>query len=213
MGLKVRAVAVSILVVVCTAAVLMAFAGVPDSSDKQSLPSATPWSFAWEMGKEDVPLDGQLTIRVKGAWEFVLLFQSDDADRASMSAFLGDGSYEFVPDASPQAKRLIPYVDGTLNELHQRANRGEIIRRPAKPGTKIRVELLVEEAQGEKRTLLSRTVDTVGVSGYVLGGQLREVAGVLLEPGIYKVQASVSQPLTLPVGVRMSLAARPPRRY
>lgn len=213
MGLKVRAVVASILVVVCTAAVLMVFTVVPGSDDKQSLPSASPWSFAWEMGKEDAPLDGQLTIRAKGDWGFVLLFQSNDADRASMSAFLGDGSYEFVPDASPQAKRLIPYVDGTLNELHQRASKGEIIRRPAKPGTKIRVEILVKEAQGEKRTVLSCTVDTVGVSGYVLGGQFREVTGVLLEPGIYKVQASVSQPLTLPVGVRMSLAATPPRRY
>ena len=213
MGLKTKAVATSILAIICAMTVLLIFARVPGVISKQDLPAATPWSFAWEVGREDVPLDGQLTIRTKGSWELALMFQPNDTGWDAMSAFLGDGSYRFVTDTSPEARKLIPQKDGTLNELNVRANNGEIIRRRAKPGTTVRIKVSVEEAQGGKKMLLSRTVDTTGVDYYIAGAQLRVVAGVLLEPGVYRVQAAVSQPLTLPAGVRMSLAAVPPRRY
>lgn len=188
------------------------FSKEPPAGERDTI-TRWPVIFAWEQGREDAPLTGSFHIEVTGVYGLELLFTAVTADRDTLEAFVGNGSYKFMSDASPDKRQLISGVDGSSSELNVRANRGEIVCRLARPGTSIWVQISVAEDQPNGKVLLSRTVKTSGVSAYRAEGLLRDVAGIRLGPGNYRLSAFIQPPIAPPPDVRMSMAVTPPRRY
>ena len=173
-------------------------------------PSFAPWNI--ESGAQ--PLVVEFSIKKAGVYEFWIIFGPAEASRSiDAKAFLGDGSYEFVLTDTPGAKRLISDVDGSLNDLHQRASRGEIVRRLAHPGTIIQVETQIERLGVGFFAPTQRTSATRGVQGYRAEGVYREIFAERFEPGNYRIHATMLIAPPIPVGLQTSLAIVQERRY
>ena len=212
MGFLSRVTAAASVLLIAGVSAILWFSKEPPAGERDTI-TRWPVIFAWEQGREDAPLTGSFHIEVTGVYGLELLFTAVTADRDTLEAFVGDGSYKFMSDASPDKRQLISGVDGSLSELDVRANRGEIIRRLVKPGTSVWVQICVAEDQPNGKVLLSRTVKTSGVNAGIAEGRLRDIAGIRLGPGNYRLSASVQPPVAPPADVRMSVAVMPPRRY
>lgn len=212
MGFLSRLTAAAFVLLIAGVSATLWFSKEPPVGERDAI-RRWPVIFAWDQGREDAPLTGSFHIEVTGVYGLELLFTAVTANRATLGAFVGDGSYKFMSDASPDKRQLISGVDGSSSELNVRANRSEIVRRLARPGTSVWVQVSVAEDQPNGKVLLSDTVKTSGVSAYIAEGLLRDVAGIHLEPGNYRLSASIQPFVVPPTDIRMSVVVTPPRRY
>lgn len=173
-----------------------------------------PLESAWKLEQGISESNIDFDVKDKGVYIFVIMFRFDAAsDTKAIENFLGDGSYMYTVDRSINARRLVPGVDGSSAELKERAERKEIVRQSANPGTVISLEFSIERLDVEGIVVEPHIVETKGIDGYRSGAKLRVIAEKTLESGRYRVRSSAKFMPQFPKSMVTSLAVLPPRQY
>lgn len=199
-------------IIVVLALAVAGLMSVPASG--QNVGKFPPVESIWKLEEGVTSFDMEFKVKSRSVYIFTISFRSDaSSDEGAVRSFLGDGSYKFTVDKSFDSRMLMPGIDGSLTELHRRANKGEIVRQSADPGTIVSVKFSVEGLDAREMIVAPRIVDTKGIDGYRAGAKFRVVAEETLEPGRYRVRSFAQSMPAFPKGLSTSFAVLPPRQY
>ena len=167
-----------------------------------SLPSIPPcFETKWDMSKKDNVVEQEFYVSKDYVYEIDMALKTvhvpaSSEEKKQMHEFIGDGNSPSEPQSTSA---------GTPDEIRQawdKAHRAEFGDRPDKinPGTIIPIHFKVERLDSGKvvETIADRTIDSAGMYAGGSRGFLRDIDGVKLRSGTYKITINANLQVTLP---------------
>lgn len=157
-------------------------------------------SFRWDISRKGSRIEQEFIVTEYRSYHFEIEFHHNGLP-SDWERFIGRGGDIFFTKDAVNPRRVNPWEVGGISRLYELYRQGELIIKYADPGVIVPVLLRVEkidEVTGNRILLLEKTFNTEAMSSGGNGVISRNISGVALKAGRYKVTATTQIDVPLP---------------